>query len=179
MHSFPDFLNHARVVNRMVIMHASHPLCLPEILPKLPHARYNRARPCRIYWRYEDRVPIQLFPKGTVQILGGKHDDCLCDEIRDFLMKHLSIFLSPPRLRSCTVSCRLAQRFPSLTAIPSNHCVINEYEIFPGTLIQQPVRNRHYHVCLFPNGTAIVTGVRSLTEAYHQLRLCLSRYNIQ
>ena len=178
MDSFTAFCNHACVVNRMVIMHASEPLHLLEILPKLPNARYNHARPCRIYWRYEKRIPIQLFPKGTVQILGGKHNDLLCEEIRNYLMKHLSIILSPPRLRSCTVSCRLAQRLLCLTDIPSNHYVSNEYEIFPGTLIQQPVRNRNYHVCLFPNGTAIVTGVRFLHEAYHQLQKCLSQYKM-
>lgn len=178
MDSYADFLQHARIVNRMVVMHASAPLCLTDILPKLPHSRYNPARPCRIYWRYEDRIVVQLFPKGTVQILGGNHDDAVCKTIRDFLMTHLSIHLTFPRLKSCTVSCRLASRLSSLTSLPSNHCVSNDYEIFPGTLIHQPVHQRHFHVCLFPNGTSVITGVRSLYEAYEQLKVCIVRFRL-
>ena len=179
MESYSSFCEHAKIVNRMVVMHATKPLCLLTILPKLlPNARYNRARPCRIYWRYEDSVPVQLFPKGTIQILGGNHDDGVCDQIRDYLMTHLSIQLSNPRVMSCTVSCRLAPRLTTLNSLPSNHFVSNEYEIFPGTLIQQPSCSRQFHICLFPNGTAIVTGVTSLHEAYRQLKFCIKRFSI-
>lgn len=160
-------------------MHSSFPLCLLDILPKLPNARYNRARPCRIYWRYEDRVPVQLFPKGTVQILGGNHDDAVCDAIRNYLMTHLEIHLTYPHLKSCTVFCRLAPRFSTLTSLPSNQSISNDYEIFPGTLIRQTVRQRHFHVCMFPNGTAVITGVRSLHEAYDQVKACIARLEIQ
>lgn len=162
----------------MVVMHASQPLHLSSIFPMLSNARYNRARPCRVYWRFEDRVPVQLFPKGTVQILGGSHNDAMCARIRDYLMTHLSIRLSEPRVKSCTVSCRLAPRLTTLHRLPSNRFVSNEYEIFPGTLIQQPSHRRKFHLCLFPNGTAIVTGVTSLDEAYHQLKLCIKRFGI-
>lgn len=181
MDSFTTFQQHARIVNRMVTMHASQPLALEKILPKLPNARYNRARPCRIYWRYQNSIPVQLFPKGTIQILGGRHDDAMCETIRDTLIILLSVDISPPCLRSCTVACRIASHLPSLQSIPSNQHVSNEYELFPGTLIQHPVsrrRRRRFHICLFSNGTAIITGATSLREAYRQLKKCLRRYRI-
>ena len=178
MNSFASFCRQARIVNRMISMNASEALSLPTILPKLPNARYNRARPCRIYWRFEDRIPVQIFPKGTIQVLGRYATIAACENIRDFFMKHLSLSLSPPRLNSCTVSCRLASRLSCLNMLPSNHHVSNEYEIFPGTLIRRPSQHRRIHLCLFPNGTAIVTGVNSLEHAYRQVRYCLRDYPI-
>lgn len=178
MPSFTEFQQQARIVNRMITMQASHSLSLTALLPKLPNARYNRARPCRIYWRYKDLVPVQIFPKGMVQILGGRASRKVCERIRDFLMTHCDMTLSQPHLSSCTVSYQLPSRLSSLTSLPSNHRISNDYEIFPGTLIHHPQRHHRFHLCFFPNGTAIITGVRSLREAYEQLQDCLSRYPI-
>lgn len=178
MNSFASFQRHARIVNRMLSMNASEPLSLQDILPKLPNARYNHARPCRIYWRFEDRIPVQLFPKGTVQVLGRHATLAACESIRHFLMPHLSISLSPPRLNSCTVACRLAPRLSYLNTLPSNHYVSNEYELFPGTLIRRPSQGRRVHICFFSNGTAIVTGVTTLQQAFRQLKYCLRDYPI-
>ena len=184
MNSFASFCrrHHARIVNRMISMNASEPLSLPDILPRLPDtARYNRARPCRIYWRFEGRIPVQLFPKGTIQVLGRHATIAASERIRDFFMTHLSLSLSPPRVNSCTVACRLAPRLFHLNALPSNHYVSNEYELFPGTLIRRPTQDRRrrcVHICLFSNGTVVVTGVTSLQHAYRQLKYCLRDYPI-
>lgn len=176
---FTSFRDHAEIVNRMISMHASEPLSLPAILPKLPNnARYNRARPCRIYWRFEGRIPVQIFPKGTVQVLGKHATFAACKSIRDFFMTQLSISLSPPHLNSCTVKCRLAPRLSCLNMLPSNHHISNEYEIFPGTLIRLPTKDRRGHICLFRNGMAIVTGVTSLHHAYRHVKRCLRDYPI-
>ena len=178
MNSFTSFCRHARIVNSMISMNTAEPLSLSTILPQLPNARYNRARPCRIYWRFEDRIPIQIFPKGTIQVLGRHATLAACENIRDFFMTHLSLSLSPPCLNSCTVACRLAPRLSYLNRLPSNHYVSNEYELFPGTLIRRPTQGRRVHICLFSNGTAIVTGVTSLQHAYHQVKYCLREYPI-
>lgn len=180
MISYSRFRSHARIVNRMMCMKASSRLCLQDILPKLPaNARYSPARPCRIYWRFQNRIPVQLFPKGTVQILGRHATPTACEHIREFLTSHLSLSLSTPCLNSCTISCRIAPHLSSLNKLPSNHLVSNEYELFPGTLIRyssQP--HRRVHLCFFSNGTCIVTGVLSRRDAYHHVKHCIEKFNL-
>lgn len=180
MKSYAQFRRYARVVNRMMSMTASSRLCLEDIVKKLPtNARYSPARPCRIYWRFEDRIPVQLFPKGTVQVLGRYATFTTCEKIRNFLETHLLLSLSPPCLNSCTVSCRIAPHLACLTKLPSNHHISNDYELFPGTLIRyssQP--NRRVHLCFFSNGTCIVTGVLSRRDAYRQVTHCIKAFNL-
>ena len=180
MDSFSDFCHHARIVNRMFTMHSTEALSLPRLLPLLPRARYNRARPCRIYWRFEDRIPVQLFPKGTVQVLGKLATHESCEAIRQCLMTKLSITLSQPHLSSCTVTCRLAARISRLTSLPSNQHVSNDYELFPGTLIRPSKSpNQHAHLCFFSNGHVIVTGVTSLRQAYRHVKRCLHEHDLK
>lgn len=180
MNAYTQFRRHARIVNRMITMTSSSRLCLEDIVQKLPHtARYSPARPCRIYWRFEDRIPVQLFPKGTIQVLGRHATPTACEHIRNFLQTHLSLSLSPPCLHSCTVSCRIAPHLFSLNKLPSNHHVSNEYELFPGTLIRYSTQpHRRVHLCFFSNGTCIVTGALSLRDAYRHVRRCMKKFHI-
>ena len=180
MNSFISFRRHARIVNRMMTMTSSHPLSLEDIVAQLPSAaRYNRARPCRIYWRFDDLIPVQIFPKGTIQILGRHATPTACEHIRNFLTTHLSLSLTRPRVSSCTVSCRIAPRLSCLNRLASNHHVSNEYELFPGTLIRCPTQHRRIHLCFFSNGTTIVTGVTSLRDAYRQVKRCIYEHQIR
>ena len=136
MNSYTNFRRHAHIVNRMMSMTSASPLSLPDIIRKLPNtARYNTARPCRIYWRFEDRIPVQIFPKGTIQILGRHAKPTACEQIRNFLTTHLSLSLSRPCLNSCTVFCRIARHLSSLNRLPSNHHESNEYELFFGLIM--------------------------------------------
>lgn len=177
METFDSFCEHARIVNRMITMHASEPLSLVNIVTKLgPNATYRPARPCRIRWRYQRGMTIQLFPRGSVQLLGANLDDERVDNIRTMLTNILGLDLSSPILCSCTIECRIAPRLTNLLSIPSSSSVSNEYEIFPGTLIQDT--STHFHVSFFTNGKAIVTGATSLEEAYEKLKQCITRYDI-
>ena len=181
MHSYTTFRQDARIVNRMMTMTTPSRLSLPDLILKLPkEASYSRARPCRIYWRYQGRVPLQIFPKGTVQILGRFVTPAVCSEIRDFFFTQLGLSLSRPQLNSCTVSCRIATRLSCLTSIPSNQHVSNEYELFPGTLIRRPTRYRRrgVHLCFFSNGTVIATGVLSRRDAYRHIKHCVKKYRL-
>lgn len=178
MMSYDTFHEHARIVNCMYTMLADTPLDLERIQYHLPGpTRYSRARPCRVHWRYKDRYTVQLFPKGTIQLLGNT-PLAECYSVRRFLIDLLSITLSPPKLCSCTVECTLDPHSLRLVALPSNQFVSNEREIFPGTLIQHPVRKRNFHSCFFTNGKVIVTGVKSLQEAYRELKRCIDQYQI-
>ena len=154
-------------------MTTSARLNLPDLLTKLPEgACYNQARPCRIYWRFQNRVPVQIFLKGTVQVLGRFASLSVCDDIREFFFTHLSLSLGQPLLNSSTVSCRIVQRLFDLQSLPFNQHVSNEYALFPGTMIRQH-RRRRVHLCFFSTGTVIATCVLSRRNAYRQIkRLC-------
>ena len=179
MISYATFRQDAHIVNRMMTMKSSSSLCLPDLITKLPaHAYYSRARPCRIYWRFQDRIPVQIFPKGTIQILGRYASTSVCNEIRDYFSTHLSLSLSHPYLNSCTVSARIAPRICRLHSLPSNQYVSNEYELFPGTMIRRHHRRRRIHLCFFSNGTVIATGVHSRREAYRQIKHCIQTYDL-
>ena len=153
-----------RVVNRMVIAHASGDLDLVTLSKTLPDCRYRAARPCRIYFKYQN-IPIQLFPKGCIQILGNTTAN-QCLQVWQFLSTLLHpLTVSRPQVKSCTVLCPwqndTLQR--KLKFLPSTANVSNERELFPGTLISMPRKIKsklcNYHCALFPNGQAIITGV--------------------
>ena len=179
--TYTSFRRQAQIVNRMMSMTTQSRLALPDLFLKLPKgASYSRARPCRIYWRYQGRVPLQIFPKGTIQILGRYATSAMCGEIRDYFITELGLSLSQPQLNSCTVSCRIASRLSHLTSIASNQHVSNEYELFPGTLIRRPTRHRRrgVHLCFFSNGTVIATGVLSRRDAYRHIKHCVKKYRL-
>ena len=157
-------------------MRASGTLNLVSLEKKLSsfasitRCNYRSARPCRLYLRWtinNNSVVIQLFPKGCIQVL-GLHADDMYDKVHHFLSEQLSpTQLSPPRIKSITVSLRWCAI--DLRALHSNARICNERELFPATLISHPVRlndrEHHCHCALFPSGSAIVTGVISVSQA--------------
>lgn len=118
-----------------------------------------------------DNIPIQLFPRGCIQVL-GLHADIVYDQVHSFLSQQLnSMTLSLPMITSMTVS--LSWNAIDLSTLSSNTYISNEREIFPATLISYPVRvndkEHHFHCALFPSGKAIVTGVISVNQAQNVL----------
>lgn len=65
----------------------------------------------------------------------------------------------------------------NLRSLVSNACISNERELFPATLVSHPIRlnnrSHHFHCALFPSGTAIVTGVTSVSQAQNVLTCVL------
>ena len=159
------------------MMYSPTPLALDKVHSRLPNSNFRRARPCRVYWRYKGKYAVQFFPRGAVQLL-GRVPEAIWYEVHQFLQDSLHLTLSAPNLCTCTVACRISHRLTHLSTLPSNHLVCNEKELFPGTLIRHPVKNRQFHTSLFPNGTAVITGTTSLLEAYTQLNACLSHHKI-
>ena len=175
-----EFLKHASVVNFMLSMRAERALDLEkELLPKLPNtARYSRARPNRVYWRYKDIHSLQVFPSGAIQLMGPTPEDTW-SEIHRYIQDLLGISVSAPMVSSCTVHVRLPHRLNMLRSLNSNAYICNERELFPGTLIRQPhksvtpnVSGRNYHLSLFRNGNIVITGVVSLQEAFQVYKTC-------
>lgn len=166
-----------KIVNKMVEMRASGTLNLVNMekrlasLPSITRCNYRPARPCRLYLRWminnNNSVVIQLFPRGCIQVL-GLHEDNVYEHVRDFLAQQLpSMTLSLPVIKSMTVSLRWCAF--NLNTLHSNARISNEHEIFPATLISHPARfndrEHHCHCALFPSGSAIVTGVTSISQA--------------
>ena len=151
---------------------------LVERLP--PPVNYHEARPCRIYWKYRGRYAVQLFPGGAIQMIGNIPND-IYSEITTYLVNVLGLTLESaiPTVRSLTVYYHHPHRITSaLERLSSNGVILNEREIFPGTLIQHHQDNRRFHTSVFVSGAAIVTGARTLREAYKQLKRCASRHQL-
>lgn len=169
-----------RIVNRMVVARASEPLDLDSLSKKIPECHYRRARPCRIYFKWH-KIPIQLFPKGCVQILGNTTPE-QCLQVWYYLsgLLHPRI-VSRPQVKSCTVLCSWENELlqNKLKTLPSSANVCNERELFPGTLIAIPrklsFKRCNFHCALFPNGQAIITGVVSTSEAERVLKQAINK----
>ena len=175
----------SRICNRMVEIRASGPIDLDKLEPKLIGCRYRKAKPCRIHYKYQGRITIQLFPRGCIQILGNVNEED-CDSVWTFLSNILSpLTLSKPRTKSCTIQCKWKPKESTqstkalLKHLSSSTNISNEMELFPGTLVSRTrmIRNklRHFHCALFHNGTAIVTGVTTIPEAENVLFKCLEQ----
>lgn len=169
-----------RIVNRMVVARASHPLNLESLSKKIPSCHYRRARPCRIYFKW-NKIPIQLFPRGCIQILGNTTQE-QCLQVWHYLSGLLHpIIVSRPQVKSCTVVCSWQNEIlqNKLKTLPSSANVSNERELFPGTLISIPrklsCKQCNFHCALFPNGQAIITGVVSSSEAERVLKQAINK----
>ena len=113
---------------------------------------------------------IQLFRKGTVQILGYITDDD-AEDMRRELMHRCHITLSPVTVSNLVMSAQLRKN-PTLPKY-SSAVFFREMEVFPATLI----RKWHpAHIALFHNGKVIVTGVQTLIEGQHVLESFLREF---
>ena len=150
----------------MVELRASSAIPLQTLLPQLPLATYRASRPCRVYWKWNSSVAVQIFPRGCIQILGNhslETYDRICEEMRQLLAPY-GLDVSDPITKSCTVQCQwnyTKDRMQTIQQLPSTSVISNERELFPGTLI----RKGNLHCSFFSNGSVIVTGVLSIAEA--------------
>ena len=169
--TFRTFKQRAKIVNRMLCVKSRFPLNLAALTLRLPPpVDYHVARPCRIRWRFQNSFTVQLFPNGTIQLMGSM-DNLTVQAIISYLSDviGLSLISHQPTVSSITVYYQHPQHItPSLTTLPSNNNILNEREIFPGTLIQHHQAKRRFHTSAFVSGAAIQTGVRTLREAYQQ-----------
>ena len=104
---------------------------------------------------------VQLFRRGTVQILGRlTHDEA--EEMRLDLLHRLQIVTSIPLVISNIVISAQLNKNPCLRKLAhSNNHIFYEIELFPAALIR---KWRPAHVAVFHNGKVIVTGVKSMSE---------------
>ena len=165
-----------RVVNQMLVMRANSlsKIDLDRVLKFLHHfksvtdIRYRPSKPHRIYCKVNG-VVTQIFSGGCIQMLGyhtmEKYNHVFT------LLRHYFSNLTSPIIKSCTIELRWNHIGINLQNIPSNAVVFNEREIFPSLstlhVIDDKLSKPYKVNCSFSsNGKVIVTGAKSIPEAY-------------
>jgi len=127
-------MENVRVINMMRSMHATDNLNLESLHHKLGGKLY-RGRPEMLLLRMSNGRNVQLFRRGTVQILGHltQHE---AESMRSELLHRLQIITTN-----------------------SNANLFYEIELFPAALIRKwyPA-----HIAVFHNGKVILTGVKTV-----------------
>lgn len=157
-----------RVVNKMRVMKYGDVIDL-EDLHRLLGGKLHTGRPEMLVVPTSVGRNMQVFRKGTIQILGNVSDDLANAMCREFEHRtHLR--LPPMTISNLVMSARLKRR-PCLSRIPySNAHVFYEVEVFPAAMI---TTWKPAHVAIFHNGHVVVTGIKSAREGHRVLRRLL------
>ena len=139
-------------------MHATDNLNLESLHHKLGGKLY-RGRPEMLLLRMSNGRNVQLFRRGTVQILGylTQHE---AESMRSELLHRLQIITTNPLVISnMVISAQLKMTLCLRKIAQSNANLFYEIELFPAALI----RKWHpAHVAVFHNGKVILTGVKTV-----------------
>jgi len=130
-----------------------------EDLHRTLGGKLYRGRPEMLLLRMSNGRSIQLFRRGTVQILGRLSQDVV-EKMRHELLQRLQIVTSIPLVISnIVISAQLKKDLCLRKLVHSNGNIFYEIELFPAALI----RKWHpAHIAVFHNGKVIVTGVKSV-----------------
>lgn len=156
------------LLNRMVIMDGSERINLEELHQSYKESsRLLRGRPEMVLLRLNNGKNVQIFRKGTVQILGPMSEDILM-MMRVECLEKLQKLMPRFQLSAMkTVNLVFKATLPSTVkwnAKLSDAETFYEVEIFPATLIRKwyPA-----HVHVFHNQKVLITGVRTFEAANH------------
>ena len=127
-----------------------------------------RGRPEMLIMKMTNGRNMQMFRKGTVQILGCISDEEAENMRLEFIVKLRQLKrtmkmgqVSEMTISNIVMSAQLKRKV-RLNKIPWSDCnVFHETELFPAALIRKwlPV-----HIALFQNGKVILTGLKSVSE---------------
>ena len=151
-------MENVRIINMMRSMHIADTLNLESLHRELGGKLY-RGRPEMLLIRMSNGRNIQLFRRGTVQILGhlSQHE---AEDMRRELLQRLQITTASPLVISnMVISAQLKMNLSLRQIAQSNANLFYEIELFPAALI----RKWHpAHIAVFHNGKVILTGVKTL-----------------
>ena len=137
-------------------------------LEKLHHqfgGKLFRGRPEMLLLRMSNGRNVQLFRRGTIQILGRLHQR-EADMMRREVLQRLRLRTATPLVISnIVISAQLTMKKLCLRNMNDNN-VFYETEIFPAALIHKwyPA-----HVALFHIGKIVLTGVKTVKQCYEIL----------
>ena len=158
------------MINMMRSMKVNHKLNLEDLHRNFGGKLY-RGRPEMLLLRMNNNRNVQLFRRGTIQILGQLTNQ-EAEDMRHELLQRLQITTATPLVTTNVVISAQLKLIPQLQKIASsNRNIFYEIELFPAALI----RKWHpAHVAVFHNGKVILTGVKSLEVCKEIFTLLIS-----
>ena len=131
-----------------------------------------RGRPEMLLLRMSNGRNVQLFRRGTIQILGSLTQN-EAEGMRSELLHRLQMpNLSPLVISNMVISAQLQTKQCLHKISQTNGDFFYEVELFPAALIH---KWRPAHVAVFHNGKVIITGVKTL-DACKELFSLLNSY---
>ena len=154
-------------------MHVADNLNLEAIHLALGGKLY-RGRPEMLLLRMSNGRNVQLFRRGTVQILGKLSQD-EAESMRRELLQRLQInTMTPLVISNLVISAQLKMSLCLRKIVQSSANLLYEIELFPAALIS---KWHPAHVAVFHNGKVILTGVKTATSCKEIFTLLLSYLN--
>ena len=166
-------MENVKVINMMRSMCVTDKLNL-EALHTTLGGRLYRGRPEMLLLPMSNGRNMQLFRRGTVQILGkvSQHE---AEVMRRELLQRLQISTTTPLVISnLVISAQLKMTHCLQKILQSNANLMYEVELFPAALIS---KWHPAHVAVFHNGKVIITGVKTVSRCKEIFSLLLSYLN--
>lgn len=132
--------------------------------------KLHRGRPEMLLLRMSNGRNIQLFRKGTIQILGPLSQSEAENMINELLLRLQLVPLTELTISNMVISAQLkTKKEMCLKKIACSDAeLFYEIEIFPAALISKWAPA---HVAMFHNGKVIITGVKSMDDCNRVLSL--------
>ena len=166
-------MENVTVINMMRSMRVADKLNLEALHAALGGKLY-RGRPEMLLLRMSNGRNVQLFRRGTVQIL-GKLSQSETEGMRREILQRLQIKTCIPlAISNLVISAQLKIPLCLRKIVQSNANLTYEIELFPAALIS---KWHPAHVAVFHNGKVIVTGVKTATACKEIFSMLLSYLN--
>ena len=154
-------MENVRITNVMRVMRVNTVLDLEKLHQQFGGKLY-RGRPEMLLLRMSNGRNVQLFRRGTIQILGRLHQR-EAEMMRREVLQCLQLKTAPPLVISnIVISAQLTKKKLSLRNMNDVN-VFYETELFPAALIH---KWHPAHVAVFHNGKVILTGVKTVKKCY-------------
>ena len=146
------------VINMMRTMSVGGELDL-DALHDTHGGKLYRGRPHMLLLTMSNGRNVQLFRRGTVQILGHVSEREAQDMRRELLHRLQINTTNPLVISNMVIHAQLKMNLCLQKIAQSNASLFYEIELFPAALIRQwsPA-----HVAVFHNGKVILTGVKTV-----------------
>ena len=154
-------MENVRITNVMRVMRVDTVLDLEQLHQQFG-GKLFRGRPEMLLLRMSNGRNVQLFRRGTIQIL-GRLQQREAEKMRREVLQCLQLRTAPPLvITNIVISAQLTKKKLVLRNMNDVN-VFYETELFPAALIDKwyPA-----HVAVFHNGKVILTGVKTVKKCH-------------
>lgn len=148
-----------KVINMMRTMKVEWPLDLEELHRKHGGKLFH-GRPEMLLLRLSNGRNVQIFRRGTIQILGAIPQK-EAERMRREILQRLCLSMRAPLVISNMVVTAQLKNLRFQKIVKSNGDLFYETEIFPAALISKWLPA---HVAMFHTGNIVITGVKSVSH---------------